>query len=39
MPKDIEFLFQQVPEAFVYRRFLGNEELFVVCNLTGHAQT
>lgn len=31
----IEFLFQNVPEVFAYRRFLGNEELFVVNNLTG----
>jgi len=33
---EIEFLFQEVPEVFAYRRFLGDEELFVVCNLTGH---
>ncbi|MEY8387871.1 alpha,alpha-phosphotrehalase [Oscillospiraceae bacterium 38-13] len=31
----IEFLFQDIPEVFVYRRFLGDEELFVACNLTG----
>lgn len=33
----IEFLFQDVPEVFAYRRFLGDEELFVVNNLTGHS--
>ena len=32
----IEFLFQNVPEVFAYRRFLGDEELLVACNLTGH---
>lgn len=31
----IEFLFQDVPEVFAYRRSLGDEALFVVCNLTG----
>lgn len=35
----IEFLFQDVPEVFAYRRFLGDEELFVVNNLTGHEVT
>lgn len=33
---EIEFLFQDVPGIFAYRRFLGDEALFVVCNLTGH---
>ena len=33
----IKFLFQDVPEVFAYRRSLGEQELFVVCNLTGHA--
>lgn len=33
----IEFLFQEVPEVFAYRRFLGDEALLVVCNLTGHS--
>lgn len=32
----IEFLFQDVPGVFAYRRFLGDRELFVVNNLTGH---
>lgn len=32
----IEFICQDIPEVFAYRRFLGNAELFVVCNLTGH---
>ena len=32
----IEFLCRDVPEVFAYRRFLGNRELFVVNNLTGH---
>lgn len=32
----IEFLFQDVPEVFAYRRFLGDEAMFVACNLTGH---
>ena len=31
----IEFLFQDTTEVFAYRRFLGDEALFVVCNLTG----
>lgn len=31
----IEFLLQDVPEVFAYRRFLGDEELLVACNLTG----
>lgn len=35
----IEFLLQDVPEVFAYRRFLGDEELFVACNLTGHGVT
>ena len=35
----IEFLFQDVPEVFAYRRFLGDEELFVVNNLTGRSVT
>lgn len=35
----IEFLFQDVPEVFAYRRFLGGRELFVVNNLTGHEVT
>lgn len=38
----IEFLFQDVPEVFAYRRFLGEEgeeELLVVNNLTGHGVT
>ena len=35
----IEFLFQDVPEVFAYRRFLGDEELFVINNLTGHSVT
>ena len=35
----IEFLFQDVPEVFACRRFLGDEELFVVNNLTGHSVT
>lgn len=33
----IEFLLQDVPEVFAYRRFLGEEALLVVCNLTGHS--
>ncbi len=32
----IEFLCQDVPELFAYRRFLGTQDLFVVNNLTGH---
>lgn len=32
----IEFLLQDVPEVFACRRFLGERELFVVNNLTGH---
>lgn len=35
----IEFLFQDVPDVFACRRFLGDEELFVVNNLTGHSVT
>ena len=31
----IEFLFQDIPGIFAYRRFLGEQELFVVNNLTG----
>lgn len=31
-----KFLFRDIPEVFAYRRFLGNEELFVINNLTGH---
>lgn len=35
----IEFLLQDVPEVFAYRRFLEDEALFVVNNLTGHGVT
>lgn len=33
----IEFVFQDVPEVFAYRRFLGDAELFVINNLTGRS--
>lgn len=31
----IEFLFQDIPGVFAYRRFLGERELFVINNFTG----
>ncbi len=31
----IEFLYQDQPEVFAYRRIAGRTELVVVCNLTG----
>jgi len=33
----IEFLCQDIPEVFAYRRYLGEKELFVVNNLTDRA--